>query len=160
MAPGVEPSAGRAAADIIKNAQSRHVPILRVAEAARRAGITSHGWIKVINSGRGRQSTFLAMARVTGVEAEVRDALGMEPLEGDVVPRPGTPIAPPGRLPPAPRDVVDLDPFERSIAANPALSEHERALILDIYRTKGGRELLAAELSRLAELPREHVRQG
>ena len=78
--PGERAKAPRDAADMIEAARRRHVPLLTLSEAARRAGITSSGWRKVIGTGRGRDDTFIAMARVTGVEDEVREALGMEPL--------------------------------------------------------------------------------
>ena len=75
----------RAAADLIEAARERHVPVLTIAEASRRAGITPDGWRKVIKTGRGRQSTLLAMARVTGTEPTVRVLLGLPPA-GDSEP--------------------------------------------------------------------------
>jgi len=72
-------NATRAATVIIDTALRRHVPMLTLAEAARRAGITPAGWRKVIRTGCGRQATILAMARVTGAEADVRLALGLAP---------------------------------------------------------------------------------
>jgi len=62
---------------MIDAARRRHVPLLTLSEAARRAGITSSGWRKVIGTGRGRDDTIMAMARVTGAEAEVREVLGL-----------------------------------------------------------------------------------
>jgi hypothetical protein len=75
--------AGRAAADIIEAAQKRHVPVLTKREAAGQAGISVEGWDKVIRTGRGRDTTFAAMARVVGVEAEVRAALGLPAVSDD-----------------------------------------------------------------------------
>jgi hypothetical protein len=72
--------AGRAAADIINAAQKRHVPVLTKRAAAAQAGISVDGWDKVLRTGRGRDTTFAAMARVAGVEPEVRAALGLEPI--------------------------------------------------------------------------------
>jgi hypothetical protein len=74
--------AGRTAADIIQAAQKRHVPVLTKRSAAAQAGISVDGWDKVIRTGRGRDTTFAAMARVVGAEAEVRIALG-QPAVGD-----------------------------------------------------------------------------
>src|ERR1017187_1863969 len=85
---GVDPHAGRIAADKIRAAQQRHVPLLTVHEGARQAGITDDGWSKVIRTGRGREGTFIAMARVAGVEPEVREALGLPPLDANVIPLP------------------------------------------------------------------------
>src|ERR1039457_3393948 len=79
--PRERAKATRAAAEIIEAARLRHVPLLTLSEAARRAGITPAGWRKVISTGRGRDSTFIAMARVTGVEDDVREQLGMERTE-------------------------------------------------------------------------------
>jgi hypothetical protein len=76
---------GRAAADIIEAAQKRHVPVLTKREAAGQAGISVEGWDKVIRTGRGRDTTFAAMARVVGVEADVRAALGL-PAVSDEAP--------------------------------------------------------------------------
>ena len=73
--------AGRRAADIISSAQRRHLPVLTLREASHKAGLSPEGWSKVIRTGRGRESTFVAMARVTGVEEEVREALGLPPAE-------------------------------------------------------------------------------
>jgi hypothetical protein len=81
MAGGVEPEAGRAAADIIKAAQQRQAPVLRITKAAALAGITDVGWQRVIKTGRGYPTTFIAMARVVGAEAEVRRALGFPPAD-------------------------------------------------------------------------------
>jgi hypothetical protein len=82
----------RAAAVSIDAALRRHVPVLTLAEAARRAGITPAGWRKVIRTGRGRTATLMAMARVTGAEPEVRRALGLPP------PPPPQDTAPPQEL--------------------------------------------------------------
>lgn len=81
--------AGRAAADIIDAAQRRHVPVLTKRAAAAQAGISVDGWDKVIRTGRGRDTTFAAMARVIGVEPQVRAALGLGPLPAD---GPGVPL--------------------------------------------------------------------
>jgi hypothetical protein len=67
---------------MIDVARQRHLPLLTLSEAARRAGITPAGWSKVIKTGRGREDTLLAMARVVGVEDKVREALGVVPLRG------------------------------------------------------------------------------
>ena len=77
--PGERAKGTRAAAELIEAARLRHVPLLTLSEAARRAGITPAGWRKVTSTGRGRDSTLIAMARVTGTEDEVREALGMKP---------------------------------------------------------------------------------
>ena len=78
--PEIARNRTRGAAEIIEAARSRHVPPLSVAEAARRAGISTEGWRKVLRTGRGRKGTLLAMARITGTEAEVREALGLPPV--------------------------------------------------------------------------------
>lgn len=88
---------GRAAADIINAAQKRHVPVLTKREAAGQAGISVEGWDKVIRTGRGRDTTFAAMARVVGVEGQVRAALGL------------------GDLPAAAESDADLDRLERDL---------------------------------------------
>ena len=65
---------------MIDVARQQHLPLLTLSEAARRAGITPAGWSKVIRTGRGREDTLLAMARVVGVEDKVREALGVLPM--------------------------------------------------------------------------------
>ena len=122
----VDPEAGRRAADIIRAAVRDHVPVLRVSKAAAMAGITDVGWHRAIKTGRGYESTFIAMARIAGVEPQVREVLGLEPLDdANVIPMASRP---PG--------------FERSIAENPRLSEHERQILLIWYRDAGGREYM------------------
>ena len=81
--PSVTGDAGRRAADIITAARERQVPVMTIREAARRTGISVEGWNKALKKGSGRQETFIAMARVVGVEAGVRDALGLTPVSAD-----------------------------------------------------------------------------
>ena len=50
---------------------------MTIRAAARLAGMSAEGWNKVIKTGRGREETFIAMARVVGAEREVRLALGL-----------------------------------------------------------------------------------
>jgi hypothetical protein len=116
MAAGVEPSKGRAAAKIISEALAASKPKVTVVEAAGRARITPDGWLKVIRTERGYERTFLAMARAVGVEAEVREALGID-------------------------DLGELDPFERSILGS-GLTAVQQRQIIDIWRSPGGREWL------------------
>jgi hypothetical protein len=120
MAGTVDPEAGRKAADIIKAAQQRHVPVLRVSKAAALAGITDVGWHRAIKTGRGYESTFIAMARVVGVEPQVREALGLPPVDG----------------------LADLSEFEKSIFGDERLTDQQRRAIVEIYRSPGGWELL------------------
>ena len=82
--PRVTGDAGRKAADIISAARERQVPVMTIREAARRTGISAEGWNKALKKGSGRQETFIAMARVVGVEAEVGAALGLLASPGDL----------------------------------------------------------------------------
>jgi hypothetical protein len=113
-ASAVDPEAGRKAADIIKAAVQRQVPVLRVSKAAVQAGITDVGWHRAIKTGRGYESTFLAMARVAGVEPEVREALGLPPLD----------------------EIAARDPFEDAIMAAPQLSSEEKSASIRRHRQK------------------------
>lgn len=103
--------------------------MLRAGAAARQAGITDVAWARVIKKGRGYESTFVAMARVVGVEAEVREALGLPPLDGGVTRLPA------GRI--APRDV-----YEERILAAPLSREVQERVIAFHRAPGGGREIL------------------
>jgi hypothetical protein len=119
MAAGVDPTKGREAADIIEAARLRMDPLPKVAELARSARVDNYAWAQIIKKGRGLPQTFLKMAAVTGVEPQVREALGLPPLA----------------------DAGDLSPFERSIMASGIPDEKKRAAI-EIFRGPGGPELM------------------
>lgn len=135
--------AGREAADIIHNAQQRHVPMLTAREAARRAGISVEGWNKVIKNGRGRTETVMAMARTVDVEEAVRRVLGLPPL------RPaGQPHDALGE--PAVTVLLDaLADFERRIMTDPRLRPGERDAIIALHREAGGESILDEYRERL-----------
>jgi hypothetical protein len=120
MAAGVDPRRGRIAADIIERARQLHVPLLTVAEFSRRADVDNYSWAQVIKKGRGRPQTFLKMAEAVGAGPEVREALGLPPVNG-----------------------LGLSEFEKSIFAETVrLTEQQRRAIVEIYRSPGGWELL------------------
>lgn len=140
MAAGVASQAGRVSADVIQRAQARHLPLLTVAEASRRAGITREGWAKVIRTGRGHEGTFIAMARVVGVETEVRAALGLPPLDANVIP---LPVQAESAEDVALRAVMEIIRDE-----SPQLTDHERRAALNWLHRPEARELLRAKLAK------------
>jgi hypothetical protein len=147
MAGAVEPRAGRTAANIIKTAQDRLV--LTAGAAAKLAGITDVGWARVIKAGRGYPATFIAMARVVGVEPQVRAALGLPALDANVIPMP---VPAESAEDAALRDVMYIIRHE-----SPQLTDHEREVALAWLRRPEARERVRAEL---AEAVLALARQG
>jgi len=119
VAQGVDDPAGRAAVEIIEAARKRQVPVMTKNEAVARAGLSPAGWLKIRRTGHGREESFIAMARILGVEPEVRKALGLPPLESR-------------------RRAA----FEANIMADERLTPAEQRTILGILRRPGGWELL------------------
>jgi hypothetical protein len=146
----VDPEKGSEAAKIIKAAVRDHVPVLRVSKAAALAGITDVGWHRAIKSGRGYESTFIAMARVTGVEPQVRKVLGLPPLDANVVQLPA-------RAGSESTEDAALRAFRDAIRDDPRLTVPERQVILTWYHSPDGQALLKAKL---AEAQLARARQG
>jgi hypothetical protein len=119
MAVVVGGDAGSRAVAIIKEAQGRQVPVMNQRKAAALSGLSVEGWMKILRTGRGKLENVIAMARVVGVEPQVREALGL-PLNG----------------------LNDLSEFEKSIYADERLTDQQRRAIVEIYRSPGGWELL------------------
>jgi hypothetical protein len=130
MAGAVDQKLGKRAAEIIKDAQDRLV-LTNGAAAKLAEPLTDVGWARVIRTGRGYPSTFVRMAKAVGVEAEVRDALG---LPANVVPL----------VPPIPGEIVAKDVWEEGVLASPKASEALKRDLIEFYRAPGGgREIMA-----------------
>ena len=140
MGFGVEPDEGREAARIIKEALDGLRPRVTVAEAAARAVITEDGWLKVIRTKRGYERTFIKMARAVGVEAEVREVLGLPPLDANVIP---LPVQAESAEDVALRAVMEIIRDE-----SPQLTDHERRAALNWLHRPEARELLRAKLAK------------
>jgi hypothetical protein len=120
MAVVVGGDAGIEAARIIREAQGRQVPVMNQRKAAALSGLSVEGWMKILRTGRGKLENVIAMARVVGVEPQVREALGLSPLNG----------------------LDGLSEFEKSIFADERLTDQQRRAIVEIYRSPGGWDLL------------------
>jgi lambda repressor-like predicted transcriptional regulator len=147
---GVDDEPGRKAADIIGAARKRQVPRMTQREAARRAGLSTEGWLKILRTGHGREENVIAMARVVGVEPQVREALGLPPLDANVVQMPA-------RAAGESTEDAALRAFRDAIRDDPRLTVPERQVILTWYHSPDGQALLKAKLAE-AQLCR--ARQG
>ena len=139
MAAGVDPRKGREAADIIEAARLRRDPLPTVAELARSARVDNYAWAQIIKKGRGLPQTFLKMAQVVGVEPQVREVLGLPPLDANVVP---LPVPAESAEDEALRDVMYIIRHE-----SPQLTDHEREVALAWLRRPEARERVRAELT-------------
>jgi hypothetical protein len=139
MGFGVEPDEGREAARIIKEALDGLRPRVTIAEAAGRADITEDGWLKVIRTGRGYERTFIKMADAVGAGPQVREALGLPPLDANVIP---LPVPAESAEDAALRDVMHIIRHE-----SPQLTDHEREVALAWLRRPEARERVRAELT-------------
>lgn len=136
---GVDDEPGRKAADIIGAARKRQVPRMTQREAARRAGLSTEGWLKILRTGHGREENVIAMARVVGVEPQVREALGLPALDANVIP---LPVPAESAEDAALRDVMYIIRHE-----SPQLTDHEREIALAWLRRPEARERVRAELA-------------